>query len=235
MKRLPFLLIVSLFAFSSCSDTSDVAEPATESEVEVPAPGAVPSEPEEPEVKESEAAVSMTPKVVIETSAGNVTLQLNREKAPVTVENFLSYTKEGFYDNTVFHRIIEGFMVQGGGFGLMEGGKIQQKETKSPIQNEAKNGLKNGRGTIAMARTGDPHSATAQFFINHNDNSNLDYPSFDGWGYTVFGKVVEGLEVVDQIASSATATKVLTTKGGDAPMDDVPVEPIVIQKVSLVE
>ncbi|MDF1658537.1 MAG: peptidylprolyl isomerase [Verrucomicrobiales bacterium] len=177
----------------------------------------------------------MTPKVVIETSAGNITLQLNREKAPVTVENFLSYTKEGFYDNTVFHRIIEGFMVQGGGFGLMEGGKIQQKETKSPIQNEAKNGLKNGRGTIAMARTGDPHSATAQFFINHNDNSNLDYPSFDGWGYTVFGKVVEGLEVVDQIASSATATKVLTTKGGDAPMDDVPVEPIVIQKVSLVE
>ncbi|MEM7601247.1 MAG: peptidylprolyl isomerase [Verrucomicrobiota bacterium] len=181
------------------------------------------------------AVVSMTPKVRVETSAGDIVIELNKDKAPATVENFLSYVNEGFYDNTVFHRVIEGFMIQGGGFGLEEGGNIRQKETKSPVQNEAKNGLKNSRGTIAMARTGDPHSATAQFFINHGENSNLDYPSFDGWGYAVFGKVVEGLEVVDQIASVATAQKVLTTKGGDAPMKDVPAETIVIKSVTMVE
>ncbi|MDF1824173.1 MAG: peptidylprolyl isomerase [Verrucomicrobiales bacterium] len=169
--------------------------------------------------------------VLVETSAGNFKIELDAEKAPVTVENFLSYADEGFYDNTVFHRVIEGFMVQGGGFGLHEDGSIKQKETKSPVQNEAKNGLKNSRGTIAMARTGDPHSATAQFFINHGENSNLDYPSFDGWGYAVFGKVIEGLEVIDQIAVAETTTKVLTTKSGDAPMKDVPVETIVIKSI----
>ncbi|MEM1443896.1 MAG: peptidylprolyl isomerase, partial [Verrucomicrobiota bacterium] len=133
----------------------------------------------------------MTPKVRLETSAGSILLELDREKAPATVENFLGYVEDGFYENTVFHRVMEGFMIQGGGFGLQDGGQIRQKETKSPIQNEAKNGLQNARGTIAMARTPDPHSATAQFFINHGDNSNLDYPSGDGWGYAVFGKVIE--------------------------------------------
>ncbi|MEM6280185.1 MAG: peptidylprolyl isomerase [Verrucomicrobiota bacterium] len=177
----------------------------------------------------------MTPKVRLETSAGTIVLELDREKAPATVENFLAYVEDGFYENTVFHRVIEGFMIQGGGFGLVEGGNARQKETKSPIQNEAKNGLQNARGTIAMARTGDPHSATSQFFINHGDNSNLDYPSFDGWGYAVFGKVVEGLEVVDQIAGMATSEQILTTKGGDAPMENVPVNEIVIQSAALIQ
>ena len=234
MKRQTFLLIASAFVFSACSEPTEVTETpetpetpaATETAPGEAAPAEAPSEP---------APVSMNPKVRIETSAGNIVLQLDREKAPATVENFLAYAQEGFYDNTVFHRVIEGFMIQGGGFGLMEDGKIVQKETKSPIQNEAKNGLKNSRGTIAMARTGDPHSATAQFFINHGENSNLDYPSFDGWGYAVFGEVVEGLDVVDQIASSATDSKVLTTKGGDAPMNDVPVESVVIKSVTVIE
>ena len=175
------------------------------------------------------------PTVVISTSQGDITLELNQEKAPKTVENFLGYVKDGFYDNTVFHRVIEGFMIQGGGFGLEESGEIKQKETKAAVENEAKNGLKNARGTIAMARTSDPHSATAQFFINHGDNDNLDYPSFDGWGYAVFGKVTEGLDVVDKIAKTATGTKTLTTKGGKAPMKDVPQETIVIKSIKVSE
>lgn len=175
------------------------------------------------------------PKVVLSTSHGDITIELNEEKAPKTVKNFLAYVKDGFYDNTVFHRVIPDFMIQGGGFGLGEDGKIKQKETKDPIQNEAKNGLKNARGTIAMARTGDPHSATAQFFINHKDNDNLDYPSFDGWGYAVFGKVTEGMDVVDKIAEVQTGTKVLTTKGGDAPMRDVPAETVVIKSAKVAE
>lgn len=175
------------------------------------------------------------PKVKLETSAGDVVLELNEEKAPGTVKNFLEYVNEGFYDNTVFHRVIEGFMVQGGGFAL-EGEEVKQKETKDGIQNEAKNGLKNDRGTIAMARTGDPHSATAQFFINHKDNANLDYPSFDGWGYAVFGKVSDSsLEVVDKIAKMETTTKTLTTKGGPAPMKDVPVETVIIKSAKVIE
>lgn len=181
------------------------------------------------------ASAQAGPKVVLSTSQGDITIELNEEKAPATVKNFLAYVKDGFYDNTVFHRVIEDFMIQGGGFALLEDGKIKQKETKAPIQNEAKNGLKNDRGTIAMARTGDPHSATAQFFINHKDNSNLDYPSFDGWGYAVFGKVVEGMDVIDKIAAVETGKKVLTTKSGDAPMGDVPSETIVIKSVKVAE
>lgn len=235
MKLLPFFLFAAAFAFTSCSEPTEVTETPDAEEVvtevvETPAPEAKP-EPVEETPAPAPAEVSTKPRVVIETSAGNITLELDAEKAPATVENFLAYANEGFYDNTVFHRVIEGFMVQGGGFGLLEDGKIKQKETKSPVQNEAKNGLKNARGTIAMARTGDPHSATAQFFINHGENSNLDYPSFDGWGYAVFGKVVEGIEIVDKIAASDTTTKVLTTKGGDAPMKDVPVEAVVIKSV----
>lgn len=175
------------------------------------------------------------PKVVLSTNHGDITIELNEEKAPETVANFLGYVKDGFYDNTVFHRVIEDFMIQGGGFALEDTGKIQQKETKDPIQNEAKNGLPNDRGTIAMARTGDPHSATSQFFINHKYNSNLDYPSFDNWGYAVFGKVVEGMEVVDAIAKLATTTKVLGTKSGDTPMEDVPEENVVIQSAKILE
>lgn len=178
------------------------------------------------------------PKVLVKTSLGEITIELDEEKAPETVKNFLGYVKDGFFDKTVFHRVIEGFMIQGGGFALKEDGTIEQKETKDPIQNEAKNGLKNARGTIAMARTGDPHSATAQFFINHADNSNLDYPSFDGWGYAVFGKVVGGLDVVDKIAGVATGTKTLKARGGlglrEAAMDDVPNENVVIESIKVV-
>lgn len=175
------------------------------------------------------------PKVVIHTSLGDITLELNEEKAPKTVTNFLSYVDEGFYSNTVFHRVIEGFMIQGGGFELQEDGRIEQKAVKDPVENEAKNGLKNRRGSIAMARTSDPHSATSQFFINDGDNDNLDFPSFDGWGYAVFGEVVEGLNVVDKIAEVATGTKGLHARMGnqtmERPMRDVPTENVIIKSI----
>jgi len=181
------------------------------------------------------AASHAGPKVVLATSHGEITLELDAEKAPKTVANFLEYVGSGFYDNTVFHRVIEGFMIQGGGFELADDGEIRQKETRDPIQNEADNGLKNARGTIAMARTGDPHSATAQFFINHGDNASLDQPASGGWGYAVFGKVVDGIEVVDKIAALATGTKALETRGGKSPMRDVPNENVVILSAKLAE
>jgi len=154
------------------------------------------------------------PTVELDTSAGTITLELDDKAAPKTTANFLEYVRSGFYDGTIFHRVIDGFMIQGGGF---EAG-MRQKETRAGIQNEAKNGLKNTVGTIAMARTSAPHSATAQFFINVADNDSLDYPSFDGWGYAVFGRVTEGLETVMKIAKVRT-----TQKGyhGDVPVDDV--------------
>jgi len=178
------------------------------------------------------------PKVLLKTTEGDITIELDSEKAPESAKNFLAYVNEGFFNKTVFHRVMEGFMVQGGGFELKEDGTIEQKPVKAPIQNEAKNGLKNARGTVAMARTGDPHSATAQFFINHVDNDNLDYPSFDGWGYAVFGKVVSGIEVVDKIAVLDTATKALKARSGDTtretPMENVPVENVIITSASVV-
>lgn len=138
----------------------------------------------------------------------------------MSVANFLRYVDEGYYDNTLFHRVINGFMIQGGGFDQ----NMDRKPTHEPIKNEAKNGLKNDRGTIAMARTNDPHSATAQFFINHVDNDKLNYPSFDGWGYAVFGRVTRGMETVDTIADTFT-----TSRGG---MKNVPEEPVFIEKVT---
>ena len=162
----------------------------------------------------------MNPTVALDTSHGRVVLELYPDKAPKTVENFLQYVKSGFYDGTIFHRVIPDFMIQGGGFAS----DMRQKPTRSPIQNEADNRVRNERGTIAMARTGDPHSATAQFFINLKDNGFLDRASSqDGVGYAVFGKVISGMEVVDQIAGVRT-----TTKG---PYGDVPVEPITIKSV----
>ncbi len=151
---------------------------------------------------------------------GAITLELDQEKAPDSVANFLSYVKKGHYDNTIFHRVIPGFMVQGGGF---EPG-MKQKDTDAPIQNEAKNGLKNDKYTVAMARTGDPHSASSQFFINVADNGFLNHtaPSAQGWGYAVFGKVVKGQDVVDKIKAVATGNK-----GGHG---DVPKEDVVIEK-----
>ncbi len=142
------------------------------------------------------------PRVLMKTSAGNMVLELNPRKAPLSVANFLRYVDEGFYDGTIFHRVIGNFMIQGGGFDA----SYRRKTSHEPIHNEANNGLKNLRGSIAMARTGDPHSATAQFFINVVDNDFLNHtaPTRRGWGYTVFGRVVEGLEVLEQIRSTPT-------------------------------
>ena len=140
------------------------------------------------------------PTVEMQTSKGSITIELNSEKAPISSANFLKLVKAGHYNGTIFHRVIDGFMVQGGGFT----DKMLEKPTKDTIRNESKNGLTNARGTIAMARTNDPHSASAQFFINTVDNPNLNYPSFDGWGYAVFGKVTKGMETVDAIAKSPT-------------------------------
>ncbi len=162
----------------------------------------------------------MTKLVDLTTSAGTLRIELDDERAPASVENFLAYVRSGHYDGTVFHRVIKGFMIQGGGF---EAG-MQQKPTRAPIANEANNGLKNARYTLAMARTGAPHSATAQFFINGTDNDFLNFrsESAQGWGYAVFGKVVAGTEVVDAIERVATGRK-----GGH---DDVPNEDVVILK-----
>ncbi|HEY8027050.1 MAG TPA: peptidylprolyl isomerase [Burkholderiaceae bacterium] len=160
--------------------------------------------------------------VLLTTNHGNITIELDAEKAPKTVENFLAYVQSGHYDGTIFHRVIDGFMIQGGGF---EPG-MKQKDSKEPIQNEAKNGLKNEPYTLAMARTSAPHSASAQFFINVKNNSFLDYPGQDGWGYCVFGKVVEGKDVVDAIRAVKT-----TRTGMHA---DVPVDDVVIQKAEII-
>ena len=160
--------------------------------------------------------------VLLTTNHGNIKLELDAEKAPKTVANFLAYVNDGFYANTIFHRVIDGFMVQGGGF---EPG-MKQKPVNAQIENEAKNGLKNVKYSVAMARTSDPHSASAQFFINITNNSFLDYPGQDGWGYCVFGTVTEGLDVVDKIRS------VKTTRSGM--FQDVPAEDVVILKAEVV-
>lgn len=156
-------------------------------------------------------------RVLLETTKGDITLELAGDKAPETVANFLRYVDEGFYAGTVFHRVISGFMIQGGGLTA----DLDKKPTHDPVKNEAANGLKNTRGSIAMARTRDPHSATAQFFINHADNAFLDHPGQDGWGYAVFGRVIDGMDVVDAIAEVPT-----TRSGGRG---DVPAEPVIIE------
>ncbi len=165
---------------------------------------------------------SMPKKVKLETSKGDIIIELNEEKAPVTVANFLRYVEEGFYDGTIFHRVIPDFMVQGGGFTA----DMQREETHGMIVNEAQNGLKNNRGSIAMARMNDPDSASAQFFINHKDNDNLNYAGQINPGYAVFGRVVEGMGVVDAIAAAKT-----TIRNG---MGDVPIEPIVVESAKVV-
>lgn len=163
--------------------------------------------------------------VTFHTNHGDIVIKTFDDKAPVTVENFLTYCREGFYNNTIFHRVINGFMIQGGGF---EPG-MKQKNTKAPIKNEANNGLKNTRGTLAMARTNDPHSATAQFFINVVDNDFLNFRSErpDGWGYCVFAEVVEGMDVVDKIKGVST--------GRSGFHQDVPREDVIIEKVTVSE
>ncbi|MBS4020494.1 peptidylprolyl isomerase [Azonexus hydrophilus] len=170
----------------------------------------------------SSASAWAAPTLELQTSMGRIVVELDAEKAPKSSANFLQYARDGFYNGTIFHRVIPGFMIQGGGFDA----SMNKKSTREPIENEAKNGLKNRRGTIAMARTMDPHSATAQFFINHNDNLPLDYPSRDGWGYAVFGKVTEGMDVVDKIAKVPTANVGMH--------GDVPRTPVVIQNVKII-
>ena len=161
--------------------------------------------------------------VTLNTIYGSIKLELNAQRAPVTVANFLTYAREGFYDGTLFHRVIDNFMIQGGGFDA----DMQQKSTREPIENEADNGLKNDFGTIAMARTMEPHSATAQFFINVKDNDFLNHSAKtrQGWGYAVFGKVIEGKEVLDKIRAVPTASR--------AGHQDVPIEAVIIESVEL--
>ena len=165
------------------------------------------------------------PKVQLETNKGVIVIELDAENAPITVENFLEYVNKGHYDGTIFHRVIKDFMIQGGGFEVT----MSQKQTGIPIKNEANNGLKNDKGTLAMARTSDPHSATAQFFINVKDNDFLNFSSESpqGWGYAVFGKVTEGMDVVEAIEIVPT--------GNHGGHQDVPVEAVVIEKATVVE
>jgi peptidyl-prolyl cis-trans isomerase A (cyclophilin A) len=167
-------------------------------------------------------AFAANPTVILDTNQGTITIELYPDKAPKTVANFLQYVKDGFYNGTIFHRVIDGFMIQGGGFDAA----LHEKTTRAPIENEAANGLKNDIGTIAMARTSNPHSATAQFFVNLVNNGALDYPSRDGWGYAVFGKVTQGLDVVKKIGQVSTTT----ASNGFA---NVPSTPVVIQSVRL--
>ncbi len=168
-------------------------------------------------------AQEAAPKVRLSTTLGDIVVQLDPAKAPKTVDNFLAYVKDKHYDGTVFHRVIDGFMIQGGGFTA----DMQQKPTKTPIPLEASNGLKNDKYTIAMARTGNPNSATSQFFINVKDNAMLNAPNPDGYGYAVFGKVVSGTEVVDKIKAVATGNK--------GPHQNVPTTPVTITSATLVK
>jgi len=170
----------------------------------------------------SPAALAADPQVDLKTSLGTIRLELYPGKAPKTVANFLQYVKEGHYDGLIFHRVIPNFMVQGGGMDK----SMREKQTRAPIENEAKNGLKNDLGTVAMARTSAPHSASAQFFINTKNNDFLNYPGQDGWGYAVFGKVISGMDVVMKIQQVPT--------GNVGPYGDVPKQPVIIESATLV-
>ena len=171
------------------------------------------------------AAGAAGPQVEIRTNMGSIVLELDREKAPQTVENFLQYVKDGHYNGTIFHRVIPGFMVQGGGFSP----EMREKPTRSSIRNEAGNGLRNATGTVAMARTPDPHSASSQFFVNLSDNDFLDFraPTQEGHGYAVFGKVIKGMDVVARIAKVSTGVK--------PPHSDVPLKPVIIERAQLID
>jgi len=169
------------------------------------------------------ATAADMPRVLLKTSMGEIVVELDQEKAPKTVENFLQYVKSGQYNGTIFHRVIPDFMIQGGGFDR----NMQEKKTRAPIKNEANNGLRNDIYTISMARTASPHSATAQFFINTKNNSMLNYPGQDGWGYAVFGKVIKGTEVVDQIKNVST--------GNTGFHQNVPTSPVIIESATVTQ
>jgi len=223
LKRvlLTFALLVPALAFAQA--TTPPAKPAAKQPAKTAAkPKAAADKPAAATDKPATAS-----KVLIKTSLGDMTVELYPDKAPKSVENFLAYANSGFYDGTIFHRVIDNFMIQGGGFTR----ELRQKPTRPAIPNEAKNGLSNLRGTVTMARTGDPNSATAQFFINVVDNQRLDYTSDQNgmtWGYAVFGKVISGLDVVDKIKAVPT--------GAQGPFkSDVPTTPVVIEKVSVIK
>ena len=169
------------------------------------------------------SALAANPLVELKTNQGDIVVEVFADKAPKSADNFIQYVKDGFYNRTVFHRVIDGFMIQGGGFDA----DMKQKSTRAPIENEARNGLRNEVGTLAMARTADPHSASSQFFINLVANTALDYPSRDGWGYAVFGKVVKGLEVVESIAKQPTANRGFH--------QNVPVEAVIVNSARVLE
>ena len=217
---LTFVLLLPALAFAQA--TNAPAKPAAKAPAKT-----APAKPKTAEAPVAEADKAVASKVLIKTSLGDMTVELYPDKAPKSVENFLAYVNSGFYDGTIFHRVIDNFMIQGGGFTR----DLRQKPTRPAIQNEAKNGLSNTRGTLAMARTGDPNSATAQFFVNVVDNPRLDYTSDQNgatWGYAVFGKVVSGLDVVDKIKAVPT--------GAQGPFkSDVPTTPVVIEKISVVK
>lgn len=196
-----FFIATLLILVSSCAENNNIAEVEQQKE-------------------------KVMTEVIIKTSLGDINLELNNEKAPITVENFISIAESGYYEGTIFHRVINGFMIQGGG---LTADMSNKSSGTSPIQNEANNGLSNDRGTIAMARTMDPHSATSQFFINHKDNGFLNHTgeTSQGWGYAVFGVVTDGMDVVDQIAEVAT--------GSSGAYQDVPQEVITIESVVISE
>nr|WP_232462405.1 peptidylprolyl isomerase [Bordetella genomosp. 9] len=189
------------------------------------AAGAAPAGAASSHTTEGKHSMASNPQVKMHTNYGDFVITLDDDKAPKTVANFLTYVKEGFYNNTVFHRVIDGFMIQGGGF---EPG-MKQKQTHAPIENEANNGLKNDKYTVAMARTSDPQSATAQFFINVADNDFLNFtaPTANGWGYAVFGKVTEGTDVIDKIKGVKT--------GNSGFHQNVPTQDVIIEKAEVVE
>ena len=207
MKRFLGLFLLSLFVLTGCNSNSNSS---TEETTQLPSGNTI---------------TMSNPQIKFETSLGNFTAELDAAKAPNTVKNFVSYVQAGFYDGTIFHRIIPNFMIQGGGMNP----DMSEKANNAAIENEADNGLKNEKGTLAMARTNDPHSATSQFFINAKDNTFLDHTGKNpqGWGYAVFGKVIEGIEVVEAIEKVKT--------GNHGHHGDVPLEAIVMNKVTIVE
>ncbi|GJQ30569.1 MAG: hypothetical protein HBSAPP03_24530 [Phycisphaerae bacterium] len=215
IRRAAVAAIMTCGGMAWAQDSAPKADPPKDKQPEK-APAATPGQPEKSQDEKKERYVYVN----LKTTLGEIVLELDGEKAPISVKNFVEYLESGHYDGTIFHRVIPGFMVQGGGFDK----DMKQKSTKSPIRNEWKNGLKNVRGSIAMARTSDPNSATSQFFINVADNAFLDQDRGDGAAYAVFGKVVKGLDVCDRIVASKTVVR-----GG---MRDVPETPIVIEKAT---
>jgi len=218
-KSIIGIVMLSLFMAGGC-DKANTTEQSKSVSKTNPVEKTLPTN-ERNNMPQSDTPSQKNPQVIMETSKGNITIELNAKAAPVTVKNFLAYVDEKFYDETIFHRVINDFMIQGGGFDE----KMSQKKTHAPIKNEAANGLKNDLGTIAMARTNDINSATAQFFINVKDNDFLNHQGQGQFGYAVFGKVVSGMDVVNAIKAVKTTSR--------AGMDDVPAEPVIIKSVKI--